>query len=264
MVNGVAWSARSPHRYQSRLADQVARDLREGILRNRLPVSDFTTQGELAAAFGVSTPSMRDALRILDSEGLVRMHRGRGGGVEVRRPGASTAAFSLAVALEGEGVTMNDLAEALRLLEPWCAASCARQEDRHERIVPELRANIDLCRSTTHDLPEFVRIAAGFHNIIISNSANTTIRIVATSLVTAWEIDKEIWADEVSHGREIMDSSIEQHSEIANLIEAGDGEGAAELTRRHQRDGQSLVLEPRGSAIVDASSDRAVRRFRAL
>ncbi len=58
------------------------------------------------------------------------MRRGNVGGAEVHRPDESSAAYHLGLALQARRVTLGDLAAGLRLLEPLCAAECARRPDR--------------------------------------------------------------------------------------------------------------------------------------
>ena len=71
---------------QHRIAETVAGELRDRILAgaDRLP-----TQDQLVTEFGVSYPSVREALRILETEGLVTVRRGSVGGAEVHRPDES-------------------------------------------------------------------------------------------------------------------------------------------------------------------------------
>ena len=86
---------------QLRIAESVAASLRERILAAsdgdgyRLP-----TQEQLVADFGVSYPSVREALRILETEGLVTVRRGKVGGAEVHRPDESSAAYHLGLVLQ--------------------------------------------------------------------------------------------------------------------------------------------------------------------
>src|SRR6516165_9810097 len=85
---------------QHRVAETVAAELRSRILSGdrdyRLP-----TQNQLVKEFGVSYPSVREALRILKTEGLVTVRRGSVGGAEVHRPDESAAAYHLGLALQG-------------------------------------------------------------------------------------------------------------------------------------------------------------------
>ena len=94
---------------QRRIAETVAADLRERILAVRSSIA-LPTQDQLVREFGVSYPSVREALRILETEGLVTVRRGSIGGAEVHRPDQSSAAYHLGLVLQGAGVTLGDLA----------------------------------------------------------------------------------------------------------------------------------------------------------
>src|SRR5215471_21606371 len=129
---------------QHRIAETVAAELRTRILAGDGP-GDYRlpTQDQLVQDFGVSYPSIREALRILETEGLVTVRRGNVGGAEVHRPDESSAAYHLGLALQGARVTLGDLAAGLRMLEPLCAAECATRPDRAETVVPALVENVD-------------------------------------------------------------------------------------------------------------------------
>ena len=80
-------SARRSRIPQHRIAETVAAELRSRILVGDGP-HDYRlpTQEQLVKEFGVSYPSIREAIRILETEGLVTVRRGNVGGAEVHRP----------------------------------------------------------------------------------------------------------------------------------------------------------------------------------
>jgi DNA-binding GntR family transcriptional regulator len=67
-----------PHR---NVHEAVADGIRDTILNGELKPGDWLRQDELAEAFGVSTMPVREALRQLQAEGLVTLHRRRGAAV---------------------------------------------------------------------------------------------------------------------------------------------------------------------------------------
>ena len=77
-----------------RLAELVAADLRRRILSGELEErAILPKQDDLLTEFGVSLPTLREALRVLEAEGLIRVQRGKRGGALVCRPTAATAAM---------------------------------------------------------------------------------------------------------------------------------------------------------------------------
>src|SRR3954470_1673599 len=111
---------------QPRLANMVAEELRNRILISDLADGDLLPkQEDLLEEFRVSLPSIREALRILETEGLVTVLRGNTGGAVVRMPSAAKVAYMLALVLQSHSVGVDDVAVALRNLEPTCASLAA-------------------------------------------------------------------------------------------------------------------------------------------
>ena len=81
---------------------------------------------DLVERFGVSRPSLREALRILEAEGLITVVRGVRGGVVVHAPDERMTARTAALLLQARNVSLADVFEARSLLEPIAARG-----DRH-------------------------------------------------------------------------------------------------------------------------------------
>src|SRR5580698_4135154 len=116
---------------QPRLAEVVAGVLRERIIDGSLGDGDLLPkQDELLEEFRISRPSLREALRILESEGLIRVRRGNVGGSVVEVPTAETSAYTLGLVLQSRRGTVADLALAIKQIEPVTASMCAERRDR--------------------------------------------------------------------------------------------------------------------------------------
>jgi GntR family transcriptional repressor for pyruvate dehydrogenase complex len=254
-----------PRVAQLRVAETVAAELRRRILAEaadgdyRLP-----TQDHLMQEFGVSHPSIREAIRILETEGLVTVRRGKVGGAEVHLPDESSAAYHLGLALQAGRVPLADLAAAVRLLEPMCAASCARRDDRASEVVPPLRASIDRSLDVVDAGPDFTLAAREFHALVVGLSDNATMRVVVSSLVSLWSVQEQTWAEQMARRGEYPShtdarEAVKSHERVLAAIEAGDAAKAERLARSHIEVTQELVRGPLGDGIVDATS-AAVRR----
>ncbi|MBD0323132.1 MAG: FadR family transcriptional regulator, partial [Aldersonia sp.] len=246
---------------QRRIAETVAAELRARILAGdddyRLP-----TQDQLVQDFGVSYPSIREALRILETEGLVTVRRGNVGGAEVHRPGQSSAAYHIGLALQGARVTLGDLATGLQMVEPMCAAECARRGDRKELVVPALTASIDRSVDLVDEGVSFTHAAREFHDLIVSFTPNATIRYVVSSLVTLWSAQEEAWAEVLTRRGEYpyaaeRSEAIHTHRRLVKEIAAGHAAEAERLYRAHLAATQELVLDRFDDGVVNASSDLA-------
>jgi GntR family transcriptional repressor for pyruvate dehydrogenase complex len=151
-----------------RVAELVAGRLRDRILRGEMHDGDLLPkEDELREEFPVSKPSMREALRILETEGLVTVRRGNQGGAVVHRPTASDAAYTLAIVLSGQRVSIDDVAASLREVEPACAALCAGRPDRDEAVVPPLRRLYDESLAAVEDLVAVTVLSRRFHETLV-------------------------------------------------------------------------------------------------
>ncbi|MFQ6226458.1 FadR/GntR family transcriptional regulator [Nocardia sp. NPDC002869] len=225
------------------------------------------TQDQLVQEFGVSYPSIREAIRILETEGLVTVRRGNVGGAEVHRPDETSAAYHLGPALQGGRVTLRDLATGLQMLEPVCAAECARREDRLEVVVPALTANIEKSAEVIDDGVAFTQTAREFPDLVVSFTPNATVRYVVSSLVTLWSAQEEAWAEALT-GRgeypwpEQARAAVRTHQKIVDDIAAGQASAAEHMACAHLAATQSLLLQRFDDGLVNASSTLAQQAIR--
>src|SRR6476646_3150374 len=123
-----------------RTAEIVADELRRQIIDGELTDGDLLPRQEiLVEQFNVSLVSLREALRILETEGLVSVRRGNRGGAVVHAPAKASAAYMIGLLLQRDDVKLGDLGLALQELDPMCAALAARRDDREKTLVPRLR-----------------------------------------------------------------------------------------------------------------------------
>ncbi len=249
--------ARAGRLPQVRVAESVADHLRERILAGddeyRLP-----TQDQLVQEFGVSYPSVREAIRILETEGLVTVRRGNVGGAEVHRPSESSAAYPLGLALQAGRVTLGDLAAGLQMLEPLCAAECARRSDRLDAVVPALRRNIDESARLIGGGAAFTQTARQFHELVVGFTPNATVRHVVSSLVALWSAQEEAWAEALASRGEYpsdleAESVVRTHRRILKEITAGRATEAERIARSHLAASQSLLIDRFDDGVVNAS-----------
>src|SRR5258708_25805226 len=123
---------------QPRLAEIVADELRQRITSGAMRDGDLLPKLEdLLEEFKVSKPSLREALRILETEGLITVRRGNMGGAVIHAPGSRDAGYMIGLVPESRNVTVRDLADAILQFEPICAALCSERADRITQVVPQ-------------------------------------------------------------------------------------------------------------------------------
>lgn len=111
-------------------AELVAAHLREQIVSGALvPGEHLPPEAALTDAFNIARPTLREAMRILESEGLLAIQRGARTGARVLRPGLAPLARHAAMCLRADRVTLGDIRRARLLIELAAVqAACARAD----------------------------------------------------------------------------------------------------------------------------------------
>lgn len=248
---------------QPRLAEMVADVLRRRILNGQLADgSMLPKQEELIDEFGVSKPSMREALRILETEGLITVQRGNVGGAIVHVPQAANAAYMLSLVLQARNVTLFDVGAALKHIEPVCAALCAEREDRMSTVVPrlqELHALAVAC--PTDDELRMTQLARQFHEELVAGCGNETMIQLVGALETLWSAHEQEWAQRVSAQGEFPDGdarsrSLDKHNEILDLIIAGESDAVSKAARVHLDSSIFYAVSGDGALGINAAALR--------
>jgi GntR family transcriptional repressor for pyruvate dehydrogenase complex len=245
---------------QPKLADMVARVLRtrivKGILADgaRLPKQD-----ELLREFKVSRPSLREALRILEAEGLLSVQRGNVGGAIVCAPSAQSSAYMFGLVLESRNVSLSDLADAIRNVEPLATAMCARREDRQQAVVPLLREALVEASRVIDDGVEFTRACRRFHEEAVRGCGNETLILMLGTLELMWSQQEGQWAQRAQEQnsyptKKLREASHRAHSAILQAIERGEDDHAARLVRLHLSESQLYPLSEGKDAVVQAAT----------
>ncbi|MCF2532459.1 FadR/GntR family transcriptional regulator [Yinghuangia soli] len=238
------------------VAEELADVLRDRVLDGGMRDGDLLPkQSDLQEEYQVGTTTLRQAIRILETEGLVTVRRGNTGGLAVRLPSETDAARTFGLVLRSRRVPLDDLAAAVRNLEPTCAGLCAAREDRDTEVVPRLRELHERCVGLVDDLPAFVRACRDFHEGLVQLCGNTTMQLLLGTAETLWSAHERHWVDEVPEGSDFTEriaGGLEVHHDLIELIAAGDVDGAHGLARRHVEFAQSHPLQERPGVAVQS------------
>ena len=159
----------------------IADELRALIVSGEL--ADGASLGrepDLVERFGVSRPSLREALRILEAEGLITVVRGVLGGVIVHHPDERMTARTAALVLQSRNVTLGDVHQARSAIEPACVRILA--ESPRRAMIKELTELVEEQRRVVDDPEEFGQANARFHERLVELTGNQTLSIVAEML----------------------------------------------------------------------------------
>ena len=140
-----------------KLASAVSVELRAQIAEGQLKSGDkLSSLPDLATSFGISRPTLREALRTLERESLVDLRTGTQGGARIRIPSTQTAAQLAAIIVESQQTTMGDLWEARVLTEPEIVRRLATQIDT--ATLNRLRSLAPALERAVVDTREFTRL----------------------------------------------------------------------------------------------------------
>ena len=225
-------------------AELIAADLRERIVRGKLAEGQaLPPESELMAEFMVSRPTLREAQRILESEGLLSVRRGARGGARVHLPRAEVAARYAALVLQSRGVLLSDVYEARLLIEGGAASVLASRKSGAN--VRALRALLDEAKGCQDDLLELLACHHKFHNALVDLAGNETLTLLASMVDSILDsADFHHVEARQADGSEIrsLNRALRTHVKVVDLIEAHDAAGADKLWRRHLADSAGHVL----------------------
>lgn len=152
-------------------SDVLAAHLRKQILDGVLEAGVLLpVERVLAASAGLSRGTVREALRILQIEGLIEIRPGRAGGSIVRRPDLHSVGRSLDVFIRGRRIRLSTLLEVRDAIEPSAAALAAANHSDDD--METLRAESERLESAGDDVAEFLRRNLSWHLAIVRASGN--------------------------------------------------------------------------------------------
>ena len=253
--------------HQPRLAEVVAGVLRDRIVEGELPDgSRLPKQDDLLQEFRVSRQSLREAIRILEAEGLLSVQRGNVGGAIVRAPTAQSSAYTFGLVLQSRHVPLADLAQALRSVEPVAAAFCAARADRLEQVVPGLKEMLTRAEEALEEPVEFTRLSRGFHEEFVNRCGNETLILMLGTLEVMWSSQEQNWAQQAERegvypSARSRREALAAHRSILRAIEKGDEDRAARLARAHLDETQRYALTTDGATVVRSVPGRRFSGF---
>jgi DNA-binding FadR family transcriptional regulator len=217
-------------------ADVVAAALRRRIILGELHEGDVLPPEDiLLDDLGVSKPTLRQAIRILESESLVTVRRGARGGIHVSVPRIETAAGYAATVLEYLGTTMSDLFEAAAALEGPCAAMLARSRTTGQ--LERLRAAAKTEAAMRDDPQRLLELENDFHRLMIDMAGNATLQVLCEMVRVVIDAATRRYLAGTRpdvHGPAVQ-AGARTHLRVVDLIERRDAEGAEALWRKHIR-----------------------------
>lgn len=217
---------------QDRAYLEMVGELRSLILRGTLGVDErLPTETELGELFGVGRSTVREAIRVLASEGLIEIVRGAGGGTFVRLPKIQDVAdrlsrsFTLIAGTQEAG--LDEFVEARRILEVQAARAAARSGSAEQ--IAAIHEAIPAVGAERVSAERIYESNYAFHVALLEASGNRVIRALAEPIFAALHARGRRDPAEV----DIWEQVSAEHREIAAAVASHDADRAAALMDGH-------------------------------
>ena len=238
-------------------SEYVAQRLLDRIVASDLaPGSTVGTEADLLQQFDVSRPTLRESLRILESQGVLEMRPGPKGGIMVAKPGMDVLAHGLSVYLRMHGVPFLAVLKAREVIEPALAAGAA--ENATEADLAELQASVDRMK-TLKDQAEFIEENRVFHSVLARASGNQVMEIFWSTIAILAAGEQE----NINYTASNQQHVVAAHQSILDACRARDAKLAAERMDDHVRDLERMVRR-RYQSLVNQATSVVDRRGRIL
>lgn len=201
-------------------SDLVVNEIRRRILEEGLPVGTrLPSELELADEFELGRVTIREALRILERDGLVRPKRGPSGGSFVSHPDVDHVSQAVAMLLRISGPTLGDFAEYRLTIEPKIAelAAINATADQKDQLLKLAEGHVT------------VESTADFHDELSLICGNEFFHLAQKSMHVALSLHFRY--DHIVDGHQ-RDTHL-SHVKIAERVVAGDVEGASQAMHTH-------------------------------
>ena len=220
-------------------------------LRRRIVSGDLEHGGslpnerELMRRYEVSRPTVREALRILESESLIAVKRGANGGARVQRPDVSVTARHAALWLRTQQTPLADVFEARCVIEPAAVGLLAA--NRTDEDLDALQQSHERLLALADDPVGLPRAAAHFHLQVVELAGNRTLALFGRIMVDIVETHNRAFFNVRPRDDGQVERANHEHAELLAHVEARDAEAAVACWERHLSNATRFALDALGA-----------------
>jgi DNA-binding FadR family transcriptional regulator len=228
-------------------AEVIARRIRRAIVTGEIaPGENLPPEPKLIEMFGVSRPTIREAVRILEFEELISVSRGARGGAKVLQPSSGFLSRAMGVALQARRVSVKDVYQARAMIEPAAAKLAANTRPQAASAV--LRKHVAKEYDALKTVAAIPTLAAEFHLLLVEQSGNQTFTLIALALRDLVEKHQALAyrsrapePPEASKKRSLV--GVKSQDRLVEIIAAGDGDAAEAHWRLHMKIAGPVYLD---------------------
>lgn len=229
-----------PRKLYLQIADQIMERVRDGRLP---PGSKLPSERDLAIQMGISRPSVREALIVLELLGVVDIRIGQGTFVVGKPASLETLGAS-------KMASPMDLLEARSTVESNVVVLVAQKweegtfDEKAFKKTYEITEQMKAIVADGSRVEEFYGLGLGFHKALAEASNNEVLSEMVGYLVEA--TSHPLWSlinKKILESREARDEQIREHELVLDALQRGDGEAASRAMRHHIEELAELVLQ---------------------
>ena len=219
---------------QRRAFEEILDQLEEAIVAGRLSAGDrLPSERELAVQFSVSRTSVREALRVLEALGLVKVQRGAENGATLLEEPGNAFTYLLRLYMALRHVSIQSVIDFLIVVSCWAAASAARGAGGL-RAIESIERIVDGMEDESLDPMAFHELDAAFHSTIVSASGNEfAVLVLEGCSETLRRLILVGISDPQEEWPSIRTRLAAEHRKIFEAIKGGDADRADALMRAH-------------------------------
>jgi DNA-binding FadR family transcriptional regulator len=210
-------------------AEALARRLEQEIVDTGLNAgARLGTKEDLRKRFGVATATVNEALRLLETRGMIAARPGPGGGVFIASPSSRVRLNHLVLGFKVGDAPFSDCLAVRNALEPLVCQEAAKRCTR--RNATALRAFISRLEDQVDNPAGFLRVNWGLHRGLAQIGGNAPLETLYLTLLDYVEDGLQgVVGDEFFDGQD----NLEIHRELVEAIIAGEPKRLARAIDRH-------------------------------
>ena len=222
---------------------QVAEAIKSWVMAKGWGPGDrLPSEAELIAQFGMAKGTIREAIRILEAQGLVKSRTGPGGGLFVHQVSEARATALLGNYFYFEDLTIDDVYQIRMVLEPELAASLAGKlsEDQLRALEEVMTSYAAPARSAQEEREQHIA-SLRFHALLAEMSGNPLLRFLIrfiANMLADITVSRKLY---VQPNQELWASGLDYQSRLLGALRSGDGAAARAILSEHMKNAQRLM-----------------------
>jgi DNA-binding FadR family transcriptional regulator len=216
-------------------SELIARDLASYIVNSDLqPGTALPPEREMVQSMGVGRTTLREALRLLETRGVLTIRSGPRGGPVVRRPDPRDLSEALSLILQFEKADLTVMMDARSALEPAAARLAATRIS--PEALDELRDTNRLIAESASEVEPFFALNRTFHSLIAEASGNIVVRIFVESIMSIADGQ----GAGIIYRKAQIEAIVEAHNRVIDALATGDARAAEAAMNDHLEDSHAF------------------------